>query len=191
MKIEIFFCNKTYNEKWLKDKEQGNTHQHAVINAIIEVIKLNHGRQITQQEVFEYDPRVKDYVERRRYKIIPSGGQELQGGGKGIRHAKYAPSKSVAILWEKIRDTIYITFDDHAPVKYHRAIYSFHKLRMGRQPLPMKSRSSRRTLEALNSGTPWIYKGVDLRKLGYFYPKRKRERSYSLASDILNILPHQ
>lgn len=184
MNIEFFFCNKTYNEQWLKDKQQGNTYQYAVIETIIEVIKRNYGGSITQQEVFESNQRVKEYVERRRYKIVPSGGQELQGGGKGIRHAKYAHSKSVAILWEKIGDTIYITFDDHAPVKYHRAIYSFHKLRMGRKALPMKSRTSRRTLEALHSSTPWIYKGIDLRKLGYFYPKRKRERSYFLTSDL-------
>ncbi len=176
MDIEIFFCNKTYNERWLKDKETGNTHQYAVIIAIIEVIKANHGERITQQEVLDHDPRVKDYVERRKYKIIPGAGQELHGGGKGIRHAKYAPTKSVAVLWEKIRKTIYITFDDHAPVKYHRAIHSFHKLRLGRHPLPMKPRSSRRTVEVLHSSTPWIYKGVDLRKLGYFYPKRSRER---------------
>lgn len=172
MSVEIFFCNKTYNAQWLADKERGNTNQYAVICAIIETIKNNNGGNITLKEVFGHSPRVKEYVERKKYKLIPNGGQEMTGTGSGVRHAKYAPSKSVAVIWELIKGTLYITFDDHAPVKYHRAIYSFQKLRLGRKPLPMKSRSSRRTLEALNSPTPWIYKGVDLRKLGYSYPKK-------------------
>lgn len=183
MDVEIFFCNKTYNAQWLEDKQRGNTNQYAVICAIIDVIKGNRGGSITQKEVFDHSPRVKEYVERKKYKIIPNGGQELNGTGRGVRHAKYAPSKSVAVLWEVIGNTIYVTFDDHAPVKYHRAIYSFQKLRLGKAVLPMKPRSSRKTLEALNSPTPWIYKGVDLRKIGYSYPKKIKR--YTDAYEVI------
>src|SRR3712207_8974431 len=50
-------------------------------------------------------------------------GQMLKHNGNGIRHAKFAPSKSIAVVWEKIGHIIYVTFDDHAPIRYHRAIW--------------------------------------------------------------------
>lgn len=181
---EVFFCNKTYNQEWLDDKKISNTIQYRIINSIIETIKIKKGGAITESEILDQDPEVKEYVTRRGFKIIPAGGAELKGGGKGIRHVKYAPSKSVAVLWQRIEGVIYITFDDHAPIKYHRAIYSFHKLRLGRYVVTMRPRTSATTLEVLFSDRPWIYKGANLRLKGYFKYKRKSKKFKYQIVDI-------
>jgi hypothetical protein len=170
MEIEIFHCNKTYNEDWLKDKKSSNGIQYKIIHAIIEFIKKNEGQSITQKEFLAFDSEIKEYIERRNYRIIPSSGTEMTGNGRGIHHAKYAQTKSVAVIWSVILDKIYVTFDDHAPVKYHRAIYSFHQLRLGRPVYPLQSRCSPRMREILKSKKPWIYKGIDPRDR-YYYSK--------------------
>lgn len=166
--VEIFHCNKTYNEKWLEDKASSNGIQYKIIFTIIKLIQKNDGGRINQKEVLDYAPDIKEYIERRPFKIIPSSGTEFIKNGRGIHHAKYAPTKSVAVIWQKIGDTIFVTFDDHAPVKYHRAIHSFHKLRIGKPVFPLNSKCSKLVREILNSKTPWRYKGIDLRDRAYY-----------------------
>jgi len=166
-KHKIFHCNKTYNEKWLKDKAISNGIQFKIIQAIIEIAISKDGGRLTQNEVLNFDLEIKEYLERRAFKVVPTSGTELTGNGTGIHHAKYSSTKSVAVLWQKIGDTIHFTFDDHAPIKYHRAIYSFHRLRVGQQVFPLNSKCSRLAREILTSKKPWRYKGVDLRKRYY------------------------
>lgn len=168
MNHKIIFCNKTYHEKWLFDKKASNGIQYKIIHAIIEVAKKNEGGALTQKELLDYDDAIKEYLERRTFRIVPSSGTELTGNGAGIHHAKYAPTKSVAVLWQKIGETIYFTFDDHAPIKYHRAIYSFHQLRLGRQVFPLNAKCSRKMRQILKSKKPWIYKGIDVRNRYYY-----------------------
>lgn len=170
MEIEIFHCNRTYSPEWLEDKKTSNGIQYKIILAIIDSIKKNDGRQITQKELLAYSEEIREYLERRAYRITPSSGTEMTGNGRGIHHAKYSPSKSVAVLWSVIRRKIYITFDDHAPIKYHRAIYSFHQLRLGRRVYPRAPRCSPRMREILKSDRPWIYKGISPRDR-YYYTK--------------------
>jgi len=165
--IEIFVCNKAYNETWLEDIRTSNSSQYAVITAIIEVIMDNDGGDITHDEVLDSDHRVADYIRRKKYKIVTSNRQQLQHNGKGIRHAKYAPSKSVAILWENIGGTIYITFDDHAPVRYHRAIHCFRQLGLGKQVFPRSSRDNRRFIKKMKTRDNQKFRGFDLRKRNY------------------------
>jgi hypothetical protein len=168
--LKIVFSNKTYGQDWFGDIEYSNPEQYAVIKAIIEVIKNNEGGDITQDEVFAKYPAVEDYVKRNAYKIVPTNGVFLQHNAEGIRHAKYAPSKSVAILWENINGIIYVTFDDHTPVRYHRAIYFLRELRMGKQlhqVFPLKSRNTRTFLEKLWDGRRRKNKGFNPHKRYY------------------------
>lgn len=53
--VEIFHCNRTYSKKWLEDKKSSNGIQYKVIHAIIELIKINDGGSITQQEILDLD----------------------------------------------------------------------------------------------------------------------------------------
>jgi hypothetical protein len=73
----------------------------------------------------------------------------LKHNGNGIRHAKFAPSKSIAVAWEKIGDTIYITFDDHAPIRYHRAIAHLRAIKLGKPTFERRSRNTGRFLRIL------------------------------------------
>lgn len=168
MAIKIFHCNKAYSEEWLSNVAKENGMHYRIILAIIEAIKLSDGGEISRQYVYSFDCDIEDFVARRRFKIFPSGGQELTGNGAGIFHAKFAPSKSVAVLWWKLDHIIYITFDDHAPVKYHRAIYTFHRLRVGKYVYPLRARSSRKLIELLRSKQRWSYRGIDLKKRHHF-----------------------
>lgn len=166
--VVIFHCNKTYNEKWLRDKKHSNGIQYKIIESIIYLIEKNHGGAITQKEILEHHPDIKEYLERRIFRITPSSGTEMTGNGRGIHHAKYSPTKSVAVLWSVVDNEIYVTFDDHQPIKYHRAIYSFHKLRLGRPVYPLKGRCSPKMREILQSDKPWRFKGIDPRDRFYF-----------------------
>ena len=168
--IVVFHCNKTYNEAWLRDKRASNGIQYKIISTIISLIKQNDGESITQSEILGHDPDIKEYLERRKFRIIPSSGTEMTGNGRKIHHAKYSPTKSVAVLWSVIKNKIYVTFDDHAPIKYHRAIYSFHQIRLGRPIYPMRSKCSRKMREILQSKKPWIYRGINPRDR-YYYSK--------------------
>jgi hypothetical protein len=165
--MEVIFCNQTYSEQWFKDIKTSNPQQLAVIEAITEAINLNGGRDIDQAEIFARHPNVAKYVMKHRYRIIPANGQLLKHNGRGIRHAKYSPSKSVAILWETIRETIYVTFDDHAPVRYHRAIHYLSELRLGRKRLPLKSRNSRKFMNLLAAKYKRKSRGINFRNRHY------------------------
>jgi hypothetical protein len=73
----------------------------------------------------------------------------LKHNGNGIRHAKFAPSKSIAVVWEKIGDTIYVTFDDHAPIRYHRAIAHLRDIKLGKPTYERRPRNTGRFLRSL------------------------------------------
>jgi len=161
--LEFYVSNKAYGIAWFDQMRELNPSHFAIINAILAVIQKNDGGDITQAEVFAQDPEVAAYVGANEYAIVPSYGQELSHNGKGIRHAKYSPSKNIAILWEKIGNTIYFTFDDHAPVRFHRAIHCLCELRLGKEPFPLKSRNSRKTMDKIwkkgsrkNKGLDWL-----------------------------------
>lgn len=165
--LRIFFCNTTYNEKWFFDKKNSNGMQYSIIRAIVDLAWKNSGGSITQRSLLELNPAIAEYLERRRFRSVPAGGTELKANGKGIHHAKYSPKKSVAVLWQNIQGTVYFTFDDHAPIKYHRAIYSFHQLRLGRSVRPLNPRSSSRVRKAMRTRKPWQHKEIDLRRRYY------------------------
>ncbi|MEI8646792.1 hypothetical protein P4S73_00885 [Paraglaciecola sp. Hal342] len=57
--VVIFHCNKTYNEKWLRDKKHSNGIQYKIIESIIYLIEKNHGGAITQKEILEHHPDIK------------------------------------------------------------------------------------------------------------------------------------
>ncbi|HCG7750478.1 TPA: hypothetical protein NJ442_004464 [Vibrio parahaemolyticus] len=170
MNSEVFFCNQTYSRSWLKDKKKSNGIQYKIIQAIMDLATQNGGGAITQQEMLDYSPEIGEYLKRRDFRVIPSSGTEMTGNGRRIHHAKYSHTKSVAVLWSVVDDKIYFTFDDHAPIKYHRAIYSFHQLRLGRPVFPRRSKCSPKMREILKSKKPWIYKGIDPRER-YYYSK--------------------
>lgn len=168
MNSVIFHCNRTYNQSWLFDIERSNGIHFKIIQAIIQVATQHNGESIRQTDILEHHADIQAYIERRPFRLIPSSGTELIGNGRGIHHAKYAATKSVAVLWQNINGTVYFTFDDHAPVKYHRAIYSFHQLRLGRTTFAMRPKCSRLTREILKSRKPWRYTGIDLRDRYYY-----------------------
>ena len=170
MEIEIFHCNRTYSSAWLDEKRVANGIQYRVILAILDLIRVNRGGPITQKELLEHSEEVREYMERRAFRTTPSSGTEMIGNGRGIHHAKYSSGKNVAVLWCVIKGRIYVTFDDHAPIKYHRAIYCFHQIRLGRPVLPRAPRCSPKMRRVLTSKTPWIYKGIDPRDR-YYYTK--------------------
>ncbi|MFA0325814.1 hypothetical protein AB4519_15510 [Vibrio splendidus] len=170
MESEIFFCNQTYTQSWLTDKTKSNGIQYKIIEAIMDLAIKNNGGPIKQEEMLAYSSEIKSYLERRNFRVVPSSGTEMTGNGRGIHHAKYSHTKSVAVLWSVIDNNIYFTFDDHAPIKYHRAIYSFHQLRLGRPVFARKAKCSRKMREILSSKTPWIYKGIDPKER-YYYSK--------------------
>ncbi|MFM0504286.1 hypothetical protein [Paraburkholderia caffeinilytica] len=168
MAIKIFHCNKAYGEDWLADITKENGMHYRIILAIVEAIKQSDGGEISKQSIYTFDPEIEEYVTRRRFKIFPAGGQALTGNGEGIFHAKFASSKSVAVLWWKLHRVIHVTFDDHAPVKYHRAIFTFHRLRVGKYIYPLRARSSRKLMELLKSKQRFSYRGIDLKRRHHF-----------------------
>lgn len=68
----------------------------------------------------------------------------LRRNGNGLRHAKYAKSRSIAVFWELIGDTIYVTFDDHKRAEYHRAITHLRHIRLGKPAPPKQARNTSR-----------------------------------------------
>jgi hypothetical protein len=95
----------------------------------------------------------------------------LRHNGNGIRHAKYTHSKSIAVVWEKIGEEIFVTFDDHAPIRYHRAITHLRDIKLGRPALPKPARNRGRFLRKLKIYWKFRYakelKGVNLRRRYY------------------------
>jgi hypothetical protein len=147
--VEITFCNRAYADRWYEDLKTSNPSQFAVLQSLLDAISDADGGDINQADMLRRHPQVARYVEASRFRIVPSAGQLLVANGRGIRHAKYSPSKSIAIVWENIRQVIYVTFDDHAPIAYHRAIRHLRDIRLGRPALPKRARDKRAMMKLL------------------------------------------
>jgi hypothetical protein len=136
---------------------------------IIAEIENKDGADIVKQDIFKRSPQFEAYVASLKFDIIPSRGQTLKHNGNSIRHAKFAPSKSILVVWQRIGDTIYVTFDDHAPIRYHKAILHLRDINLGKPALPKRARITGRFLRKL--GKYWKYRF--LRELRGFDPRRK------------------
>jgi hypothetical protein len=110
---------------------------------------MKDGGDISKNDIYARYDEVEKLVRESGFDIIPSKGQALTRNGNGIRHAKFSPSKQIAIIWEKIGETIYVTFDDHAPVQYHRAIRHLRDIRLGRPAYPARPRNTARFMRKL------------------------------------------
>ncbi len=122
-----------------------------MIEAIVAAVGACEGADISHADVVDQDPRLEAYTRNTELRIVPSSGIALEHNGEGIRHAKYSASKSVAVLWDNIGGVVYATFDDHAPVAYHRAIRYIRDLRLGRSPSPQRARTRRSLIEKLEN----------------------------------------
>ncbi len=169
--IEITFCNRAYTDNWFDNVRKQNPEQMMVINAIIAEIESKDGGDIVKVDIYQRNPEVEEYVKTVKFDIIPTRGQMLQHNGNGIRHAKYSRSKSIALVWEKIGETIFVTFDDHARVGYHRAIAHLRNIKLGKPAFPRKARTGGKFYRKLKDYWKYGYtkkmKGISLRKL-YF-----------------------
>lgn len=171
MKPEITFCNRAYAERWFEKLEKQNAFHFAVIQVIIEEIGLKKGGDISKADLYARHPEIEQRLKGLGVDIIPSRGQMLKHNGNGIRHAKYSASKNIAIVWERIGERIFVTFDDHAPVRYHRAIAHLRDLKLGRPAILRASRNKGWFMRKMNAY--WKYKhrrqlkGVDLKGKHY------------------------
>jgi hypothetical protein len=163
----ITFCNKAYAEKWLKALRKQNPTHSEILDAIIEEIEFKNGGDIAKSDMFRRRPKVEKCVTDLGFDVIPSRGQMLRHNGNGIRHAKFAPSKSIAVVWERIGNVIYITFDDHTPIRYHRAIWHLRDIKLGKAALPKPARNTGRFLRKLKQ----FWKHRHQKKLKGFNPK--------------------
>ena len=151
LRVEFRVSNRSYGRAWLAKLQAQSPHQLAIIQAILDAICRNDGGDFTQREILASSAEVAAYLREQRFSVVPSGGLELAHNGLGIRHAKYSPSKNIAILWERIGDTVFYTFDDHAPIRFYRAIFHLRHLRLGRRAWPSRQRQSRRFIERLKT----------------------------------------
>jgi len=168
---KITFCNRAYAKKWFRNLKRQNPSHFDILEAIIEEIEENEGGDISKESFFRRRPDIVRLVNSLEFDIIPSRGQMLRHNGNGIRHAKYSPSKSIAVIWERIGDTIFITFDDHAPIRYHRAICHLRDLRLGKPALPRRARITGRFLRRIKD----FWTNRHLRRFKGFNP---RDRYY-------------
>lgn len=148
---KITFCNRAYADNWYKMLRRQNTAHFEILQSIIDEIIIKDGSDISKYDIFRRNPRIQQEIDDLQFDLIPSRGQMLRHNGNGIRHAKFAPSKSIAIVWEKIGGTIYITFDDHAPIRYHRAISHLRDIKLGRPAFPKRARNRGWFLRGLKS----------------------------------------
>jgi len=170
-KLVISFCNRAYGKRWYRNLKRQNPAHFEVLDAILAEIEDKDGGDISKADLFLKYPMVHRRVLELDFDILPSRGQLLRHNGNGIRHAKYAPSKSIAVIWENIRGTIYVTFDDHAPIRYHRAIRHLRDLRLGKHVFPKRARTTGRFLRILKRHWVTRYdralKGIDLKRRYY------------------------
>jgi hypothetical protein len=170
-KLEITFCNRSYAERWFEKLKQQSAPHFAVLKAIMEEIEIKEGGDISKADIYRRHPEIERRLNALRVDIIPGSGQMLRHNGNGIRHAKYSPSKNIAVIWEKIGEKIYVTFDDHAPVRYHRAIALLRDIKLGRQAFPRASRNTGRFMKKLRVFWRFKYardlKGINLKRLYY------------------------
>jgi hypothetical protein len=148
MKIKIVFCNLAYGEQWYDELRKQNPNHFCVFDAILRQLLVSKGEDISLLKLQE-DLELRGQLELLNFKPIPANGQLFSHNGTGIRHVKYSKSKNIAVIWERIGETIFVTFDDHAPIRYHRAISFLRELRLGGAPMPKPARDRRRFTEKL------------------------------------------
>lgn len=169
--VKITFCNRSYADKWFKNLQRSGNSHFSLLQAILYKIEVKDGRDISKCDIYDRDHNIQIIINSLNFDIIPTRGQMLKHNGNGIRHAKFSPSKSIAVIWEKIGETIFVTFDDHAPIRYHRAISHLRDIKLGKPALPKCSRNSGRFLRKLNKYWKLRYlndfRGVDLRRRYY------------------------
>jgi hypothetical protein len=169
--VKITFCNRAYAERWYENMQRQNPAHFDVLNAIIEEIEHKSGGEISKNDIFKRRPEIAMRVQADGFDIIPSGGQMLRRNGNGLRHAKYAKSKSIALFWELIGDIIYVTFDDHKRAEYHRAISHLRHIRLGMPALPKQARNTGGFLRTLRYYSRYGYhrrfKGFNATKAYY------------------------
>lgn len=166
---EISFSNRAYATRWYKNLERQNPRVFTVLQALIEEIELRDGGEIVKADFYERRPDAALLIAELSFDPLPSRGQMFGHNGKGIRHAKFAPSKSVAVVWLKIGDRVYVTFDDHAPIRYHRAIRHLREITLGIPALPKRPRNTGRFLRHLKQY--WVRKHFG--KLRGFNPRSR------------------
>ncbi|TPK83058.1 hypothetical protein [Mesorhizobium sp. B2-4-17] len=145
----ITYSNRAYAKRWLRNLERQNPQHFEILQAIIEEIEDKDGGDIVKADLYRRRPNIAQRIDEMTFDPLPSRGQMLRHNGNGIRHAKFAPSKSIAVVWEKIGDVIYITFDDHAPIRYHRAISYLRDVKLGKPAVPKRARTSGRFMRKL------------------------------------------
>jgi hypothetical protein len=167
VELKITFCNSSYADNWYKMMRRQTPRHFRILEALLEEIETKDGGEISKSDLFKRRPEIATEVERLKFDLIPSRGQMLRHNGNGIRHAKFAPSKSIAVVWEKIGNTINVTFDDHAPIRYHRAIRHLRDLRIGKLPSLIRSRLAERSIRSsqarvatLDNWCGWIASGL-------------------------------
>jgi hypothetical protein len=169
--VKITYCNRAYARAWFKNLERQNASHLAVLQAILREIEFKDGGDISKADIYRREPNIEQLVSVSGFEIIPSRGQMLRHNGNGIRHAKYAPSKSVAVIWEKIGHNIFVTFDDHAPIRYHRAISHLRDIKVGKPAFPKRPRNTGRFFRNLKEYWRRRYlrtlKGIDLKQRYY------------------------
>ncbi len=151
--VSLLVSNRAYNEAWLAELRENHPNGYMMITAILRAISAKDGGIITYADIVASEERIAHHLREHDLTVIPSNGVALEHNGEGIGHAKYSNSKNIALLWEKIGNTIFVTFDDHAPIAYHRAIRCLRELRLGRHVQNMKPRTSRRLIKKIIS--PW------------------------------------
>jgi hypothetical protein len=169
--VKITFCNRAYADNWYKNLRRHNGFHFTVLQAIITEIVDKNGSNIVKSDIYSRDHEVYRYLSSAQFDIIPNRGQMLKHNGNGIRHAKFAPSKNIAVVWEKIGDTIFVTFDDHAPIRYHRAIKHLRDIKLGKTVFPKRPRNTGRFLKKIKIYWKFKYSrgmyGVNLKHLYY------------------------
>jgi hypothetical protein len=169
--LEITFCNRSYAQKWFEKLQRQSAPHFVVLKAIMEEIEIKDGGDISKTDIYGRHPEVERRLNALRVDIVPGRGQMLKHNGNGIRHAKYSPSKNIAVIWEKIGEKIYVTFDDHAPVRYHRAIAHLRDIKLGRPAIPRAARNTGRFMKKLRVYWRFKYtrelKGVNLKRRYY------------------------
>jgi hypothetical protein len=169
--IKITFCNRAYADRWYKNLQRQSAVHFDILQGIIKEIEVKDGGDIVKSDIYARNRQIEVYINKLQFDMIPSRGQMLRHNGNGIRHAKFAPSKSIAVIWEKVGEIIYVTFDDHAPIRYHRAITHLREIKLGKAVFPKHPRSTGRFLRKLKIYWKFRYarkfKGIDLRRRYY------------------------
>ena len=169
--VKITYCNRAYAHAWFKNLKRQNASHFSILQAIIHEIEVKDGGDISKVDIYRRSPEIGQLVHTLGFELIPSRGQMLKHNGNGIRHAKYSPSKSIVVIWEKIGDAIFVTFDDHAPIRYHRAINHLRDIKLGKPAFPKRPRNTGRFLRNLKVYWRFRYmkylKGINLRSRYY------------------------